>query len=465
VFRSVVTAGASALALWLAGCSNLPLREDVVAQANQHGEIAFNVVKIDEAVLDVLAARPRPAFRERFKEHLPAPELTIATGDTVSVVIWEAAANGLFGNSLADFSLRRGRASGVETTRSPVQGEAPRANLIAPLGTNIAPLPGSGQIDQRPALAAPTGAEAALASRDRGASASGSRAVELARYAGQTGRPGTLIPDQPVGPDGIITIPYAGRIVAAGRTASELERRIEALLGPIAIDPQALVIVQRGAGSTVTVAGDAIKGARVPLSPGGTRLLDVIAAAGGATAPVHETFVRLSRDGVTATVPLAVLVAAPDQNIFARPDDVLVLSRVPQTLTVFGAAGKNALVTFETERLSVAEALAKAGGLLDQRADPSAIFIMRYEPTELTQALGQPAAARTPAGLSPIVYRLDLADAKSYLRAKQFPVRDRDIIFVAEAKTVPITRALQALSGLAGPVTTAVLVCQVANKC
>jgi len=450
--------------LWLAGCSNLPLREDVVAQANRQGEVAFNVVKIDEAVLDVLAARPRPAFRERFKGHLPAPELPIATGDTVSVVIWEAAANGLFGNSLADFSPRRGRASGFETSPPPAQGEASRANLIAPLGTNITPPPRSGQIDQRPALAAPTGADAALASRDRAAT-SNSRITELARYAGQTGRPGTLIPDQPVGPDGTITIPYAGRIVAAGRTASELGQRVETLLGPIAIDPQALVIVQRGAGSAVTVAGDAIKGARVPLSPGGTRLLDVIAAAGGATAPVHETFVRLSRDGVTASVPLAVLVADPAQNIFARPDDVLVLSRVPQTLTVFGAAGKNALVTFETERLSVAEALAKAGGLLDQRADPSAIFIMRYEPAELTQALGQPAAANAPAGLSPIVYRLDLADAKSYLLAKQFPVRDRDIIFVAEAKTVPVTRALQALSLLAGPVTSGLLVCQVVNKC
>ena len=73
-------------------------------------EIAFNVVKIDDAVAGVLAARPRPAFRERFKEYLPPPELKIAVGDTVSVVIWEAAANGLFGNSLTEFPLRRGSA-------------------------------------------------------------------------------------------------------------------------------------------------------------------------------------------------------------------------------------------------------------------------------------------------------------------------------------------------------------------
>jgi polysaccharide biosynthesis/export protein len=180
---------------------------------------------------------------------------------------------------------------------------------------------------------------------------------------------------------------------------------------------------------------------------------------------VHETFVRLTRDGVSATVPLAELVANPEQNIFARPDDVLILSRAPQTLSVFGAAGRNASITFETELLSLSEALAKAGGLLDQRADPSAIFVMRHEPAELTRALGQPVAASAPPGLSPTVYRLDLADAKSYLLAKRFPVQDRDIIFVAEAKAVPITRALQALSRITGPITHALLVCQSTGRC
>ena len=101
VFRPVIFAALSVLTLLPAGCSELPRGDDVIAQADQHGEIAFNVVKVDDSVVDVLAARPRPAFRERFKEYLPAPELKIGVGDVVSVVIWEAAANGLFGNSLA----------------------------------------------------------------------------------------------------------------------------------------------------------------------------------------------------------------------------------------------------------------------------------------------------------------------------------------------------------------------------
>jgi polysaccharide export outer membrane protein len=391
--RTAILAGISVLALLLVGCSGLPRRDDVIAQANRDGKIAFDVVKLDEAVLDVLAARPRPAFRERFKKYLPAPELKIAVGDTVSVVIWEASPDGLFGNSRTDLSRQ------------------PRAGLAAPAAD----------------------------------------------------RPGAAIPAQPVGPDGTITIPYAGRVIAAGRTATELGRRIEALLGPIAIDPQALVVVERGAGSAVTVAGDTVKGTRVPLSPGGTRLLEAIAAAGGADALVHEIFVRLTRGGVTAAVPLSVLVANPEQNIFARPGDVLILARVPQTISVFGAAGRNASITFEAERLSLAEALAKAGGLPDERADPGAVFVMRYEPADLVHALGQRVAGGAPAGLSPVIYRLDLADAKSYLLAQRFPVKDKDIVFVAEAKAVPITRVLRALSQITGAVTSGLLVCQSSN--
>ena len=222
--------------------------------------------------------------------------------------------------------------------------------------------------------------------------------------------------------------------------------------------------MQRGAGSSVSVAGDAIQGARVPLSPGGSRLLDVIAAAGGATTPVPETFVRLSRDGVTATLPLAVLIAHPAQNIFARPGDVLILSRMPQTLSVFGAAGKNALITFDAERLSLAEALAKGGGLLDQRADPSAIFVMRYEPAELVHALGQPVAARAPAGLSSVVYRLDLSDAKSYLLAKRFPVQRQGHHLRGGGKSGSHYTRPAGLSQITGPVTRAFIICR-ASRC
>ena len=141
------------------------------------------------------------------------------------------------------------------------------------------------------------------------------------------------------------------------------------------------------------MAGEVVTGARVPLSVRGDRLLDLIAAAGGAKAPVYETFVRLSRDGVTATIPMERLVSNPAENIYAQPGDVLTLVRLPQSFTVFGATGANAQIPFTAERMTLVEALAKAGGLQDLRADPAGVFLFRFEPPRVVKALGRPQLA------------------------------------------------------------------------
>jgi len=166
----------------------------------------------------------------------------------------------------------------------------------------------------------------------------------------------------------------------------DAQQAIEALLAGKALDPQALVIVKKSAVNAVTVAGEVVAGTKVPLSPGGDRLLQVIAAAGGATAPVYETFVRLSRGGLTATIPFERLVAEPDENIYAQPGDVLTLVRVPQTFSVFGATGRNAVIGFEAEKMTVSQALAKSQGLRDDLANPKGVFLFRYEPIALPSA-------------------------------------------------------------------------------
>ncbi len=502
-------------ALLLAACSGPPLREDVIAQAKTGGRIAFDVVKIDDSVLTTVLAQQPPAFHERFKKYLPPPELKIAVGDTISVVIWESAANGLFGTSLTELSFPAGASGRAQTGQAPASPFASRqtqgltaspdtlALLFGGAGAQggAAGLGLTGLTDQTFAVAGSLSAPSANvpsagtasglssgtaiglnARPSTGLTASSAPGLiaqtpsgprqpggaenpsaqlldALLNAAAESGRPGTRIPDQQVASDGAISIPYAGRIAVADKTPSEVQRTIERRLGSKALDPQALVIVKRSAANSVSVAGEVIGGKRVPLSPGGDRLLQVIAAAGELKAPVHDTFVQLSRGGVTASLPLATLVADPGQDIFAEPGDVLTLVRRPQTFSVFGATGKNAAINFTTERLSLTEALAKAGGLLDDRADPRAVFLFRYEPVSLVQALGQPIATGAPAGLSPIVYRLDLKEASSYLLARRFPVHDKDIIFVANAEIIPIYHFFQALSQVTGPIQSGVVAC------
>src|SRR5216684_6637570 len=153
------------------------------------------------------------------------------------------------------------------------------------------------------------------------------------------------MPEQIVSRDGAISVPFAGRVPVAGRLPVEVQRTIEERLAEKAIEPQVIVTLTKSVTNAATVTGEVVAGSRLPLSLKGDRLLDLIAAVGGSRAPVYETFVRLSRDGVTATIPMEALVAEPAENIYAQPTDVLTLVRLPQSFTAFGATGANAQIS------------------------------------------------------------------------------------------------------------------------
>ena len=273
----------------------------------------------------------------------------------------------------------------------------------------------------------------------------------------------TEIPDQVVTPDGAISVPFAGRIAVAGRTPLQVQDEIQQRLADKAIEPQAIVTVTKSITNTATVSGEVVTGARVPLSVGGDHLLDVIAAAGGAKAPVYDTFVRLSRGGVTVTIPMAKLVSNPGENIYAWPGDVLTLVQVPQTFSVFGATTQNTEVPFGAEKLTLAQALAKAGGLQDLRADPRGIFLFRFEPASVVGALNAPALATGPDGTSPVVYRLNLREADNYFYAERFPMEDKDVIYVANAPLTELQKFFTLVNTITGPVISGVVVSRSVN--
>jgi polysaccharide biosynthesis/export protein len=416
---------AAIIAAWLAlsalaACSaipgNGPLAGGVVAQAQQNGRVLFDVVPVDEHVVATVLAQPQPHFASRFKKYTPPPQLKIAVGDTLSVLLWESGTSPLFPSSALRAPARPGEAL-----------PAPRIDAV------LRPLLFTSRTPPAFAAAAPVSGAATM-------------------------------PDQLVQPDGTITIPYAGRIAAAGHTPLKVQEEIEAVLADKTLQPQALVIDKRSPANSVSASGEMLRGGRVPLSPGGERLLQVIAAAGGARAPVRDVFVRLSRGPVTATIPLETLVSHPAEDIYAAPGDTLTLIEVPQTFAIFGAVGQNAAIPFRADRLSLAEALAKAKGLNDNLANPKGVFLLRWERDRVLQALGEPTAAGAPAGLSPIAYRFNLDDARSYLLAREFPMHDKDVVFVADADVEPLRKVLEVFGTVVGPFRTALLVCRKA-KC
>lgn len=248
------------------------------------------------------------------------------------------------------------------------------------------------------------------------------------------------IPDQVVARDGSISVPYAGRIRAAGRSTQQVERQIIERLQGKAIEPQVLVNLSKNVTNTVTVTGEVANGARVPLTLRGDRVMDVIAAAGGYRSASHETFVSLTRGTKTAKAPIQLLIDNPGENVFVHPGDVLTVERTPQTFTAVGATGANTVVPFGVSKLTLEEAIGRAGGAQDASADPDGIFVLRYEPTFLASSYSTTDPKLLTKNLVPVAYHLSLRDPQAYFLARRFEMRDKDILLVTNSPLTEVSK-------------------------
>ena len=279
--------------------------------------------------------------------------------------------------------------------------------------------------------------------------------------AGGQGSSSVHLPEQQVARDGSITIPYAGRIRVAGSTASAVESRIVAALRDRAIEPQAVVAVAQGNSTAVTVTGDAVTGASVPIPTSGLKLLDLIARVGGPKAPIYETAVSLTRGGRTVQMPFSELVNDPSEDVYVRPGDVVLLTRQPRTYVALGATGKSDQLPLQGYEMSLAEALAQVGGLNPNLANPMGVFVLRREPAAemLARYEGQafkrvdpsdPVATRL-AGEMPVIYRFNLREPSGLLYSQDFKIHSGDMVYVATAPYVPIKQAFDAFNGIVSP--------------
>lgn len=257
------------------------------------------------------------------------------------------------------------------------------------------------------------------------------------------------LPGQMVNYDGMITMPFAGRIAVKGRTTQEIEEDIVTRLRGKANAAQVLVRVLKNNTSNVTVVGEVSKSALIPLTPKGERLLDALAGVGGVTQPVNRMAVQLSRENVTAVMPLDSVIRDPRQNIVLRPGDVVTALFQPQSFSVLGATGKNEEIPFEAQGISLAQALARSGGLNDNRADARGVFIFRFEDEKLVD-LVEP-VVKTADGMVPVVYQVDLRDPASFFVTQNFPVQNRDVIYVANSPAAEFEKFLRLVVSVAAP--------------
>lgn len=262
-------------------------------------------------------------------------------------------------------------------------------------------------------------------------------------------RPGNYItlPQQTIDKSGTVSIPYAGRVPAAGRLKEEVETDIEDRLASRAIEPQVVLSTISSKSSEVAVVGDVNSPQKIVLSPAGDRVLDAISEAGGLSTPNIETNITLQRRGRTATVPYETLLKNPAENIYLAPGDTVSVEHERRTYIALGASGTNDRIDFQDSNLTLGEAMAKAGGLLDSRADPREVVVYRKVDRPILRRLNID-LSRFQDDKIPVIFRANLRDPATLFAVQEFRMADKDVMYVSNAKSVELVKFLDVLNSI-----------------
>ncbi|MBI4614088.1 MAG: polysaccharide export protein [Planctomycetes bacterium] len=227
----------------------------------------------------------------------------------------------------------------------------------------------------------------------------------------------------PVRPDGKMSLPLVGDVLAAGRTVEDLKDEIASRLSKFVLEPQVSVIVHKFAGTRVLVLGE-VKTPGAKSLPRNARVLDALAAAEGpriaetgfgAFAGPDLSRAYLVRGGRVLGVDFRRLLEDADstQNILVAEGDFIYLpSSFENEVFVLGEVKEPGPVRIQGTT-SLMEAIAKAGGL-EENVTTGSILLVRGSLTD------------------PKTYCLSVDDILAG-RARDVPLVRDDIVFVSSS--------------------------------
>ncbi len=289
--------------------------------------------------------------------------------------------------------------------------------------------------------------------------------------------------------NGEIFVPYVGRVSAFNKTVEEIRKIIENGLKGKAVEPQVQVILAVNNSNNITIVGDVNKPGQYPLPTRGLRLMEAIAIAGGTPQPTFESEATILRKVIDTsrqqspsplqdtdisktnlgarsttkqgTVRLDETLSDPQNNIWLSSHDTVQILNRPRRFAAFGAVESKNLVPFKTETLTLAEALAMVGGLRDDLADSGGVFLFRFEDSELIETVQKRfkgtsdtlyTASNEPMritveGRQATVYRLNFNKPQAFFMASNFLMRDKDIIYIANAPTAEFNKFMTKIVG------------------
>lgn len=238
-----------------------------------------------------------------------------------------------------------------------------------------------------------------------------------------------------VNPDGTIFYPYTGRIQVSNKTVDEIRNVITELLSKYIKDPQIEVRVAQFNSQFVFVTGSVNKPGRVALTNIPLTLIDAIQAASGFAPNANHHEVKITRQGLTASVSTYQLLKTGDlsQNVVLRPGDLVhIPDDSTQRVYVMGEVVNPGQVGMGANRLTLTDVLTEVGGIEESSADAAGVFVIRPAPRSTEQVAD--------------VYQFDLRNSIAYVFSNQFRVQPNDIVYVSTTQLGRLNRVIDQVS-------------------
>ena len=230
-----------------------------------------------------------------------------------------------------------------------------------------------------------------------------------------------------VNEDGTIFYPYVGTLNVAGKTTRQVRDMLAKGLAKYIEKVQLDVRMAAFRSKRVYVVGEVAKPGLLEVTDIPLTVLEAVNRAGGFAPEADHSRVLLTRKGTTYRVDIQAMyeAGATEQNALLEAGDILnVQDRSFNKIFVLGEVTKPGSLVMTKKRSTLAEALADAGYITQDRSNPKWIYVMRGESD------------------TPELFHLDGSSPDAMLLADRFPLRPRDIVYVDAADVVRWNRVV-----------------------
>ncbi|KNG93713.1 polysaccharide biosynthesis/export family protein [Pseudaestuariivita atlantica] len=239
---------------------------------------------------------------------------------------------------------------------------------------------------------------------------------------------------------GAIFVPYIDTVKISGLTPDQARRRIQTRLEPVVPSAQVQLTMAAGFGNSVDLVSGVNSPGSYPMPNQNFTILSLIAQGGGISTQLRNPLVRLIRGGSTYEIRSEALFSTAHKNTRLFGGDKIVVTEDDRYFTAIGASGTEDIIYFPKEHVTALEAISLMGGLIDDRADPQGVLILReYDPLSIRYDESGPSRQQ-------VIFAFDLTSADGLFAARNFRVNPGDTVLATESPAVK-TRTILGLFG------------------